>query len=47
MMRIVLKSGYRGWVGIESEGSGDQHEGVKKTLAILEGVRDELAKEFT
>lgn len=46
MMRIVLKAGYRGWVGIESEGPGNQDEGVKKTLKILTGVRAELAKEF-
>ena len=47
MMRIVLKAGYRGWVGIESEGPGNQDEGVRKTLAMLEGVREKLAGEFS
>ena len=47
MMRIVLKSGYRGWVGIESEGPGDQDRGVRQTLKMLIDVRTELAKEFS
>ncbi len=47
MMRIVLQSGYRGWVGIESEGPGDQDRGVRQTLKMLVDVRTELAKEFS
>lgn len=46
MMRIVLQAGYRGYVGIESEGSGNQIEGVKKTKAMLELARKKLAAEF-
>jgi sugar phosphate isomerase/epimerase len=46
MMKIVLDAGYRGYVGIEYE--GDKHaepDGVKLTKALLERVRDELARE--
>lgn len=46
MMRIVLKAGYRGYVGIESEGPNDQMEGVRKTVALLERVREKLTPEF-
>jgi len=47
MMRIVLESGYRGWVGIEYEGSRlPESEGVRATLALLQRVREELAPEF-
>lgn len=47
MMRIVLEAGYRGFVGVEYE--GDKHseaDGIKKTKALLEKVRDELASEY-
>ncbi|MBM80162.1 MAG: xylose isomerase [Planctomycetaceae bacterium] len=47
MMRIVLDAGYRGWVGIESEGGQDQFQGVRDTKALLESVRDKLADEYT
>jgi sugar phosphate isomerase/epimerase len=44
MMRIVLDSGYRGYVGIEYEGEGlSEAEGVQKTLSLLTRVREELA----
>ena len=37
MMQIVLDSGYRGWVGIEYEGSKlDEYAGIKATKALLE-----------
>ena len=43
MMKIVVKSGYKGWVGIEYEGEGDSFEGIKKTKALLERVRATLS----
>jgi sugar phosphate isomerase/epimerase len=43
MMRIVLDAGYRGYVGVEYEGSGrSEAEGIRATKALLERVRDEL-----
>ncbi|UCC82821.1 MAG: sugar phosphate isomerase/epimerase [Gemmatimonadota bacterium] len=47
MMRIVLDSGYRGYVGIEYEGSSvSEPEGVHATKALLERVRDTLEQEY-
>jgi sugar phosphate isomerase/epimerase len=47
MMRIVLDSGYRGYVGIEYEGEGlSEAEGVQKTLSLLTRVREELAPRY-
>ena len=47
MMRIVLDAGYRGYVGIEYEGSElPEHEGILATLRLLERVRDDLAPEY-
>jgi len=47
MLRIVLASGYRGWVGVEYEGEGHpEREGIRLTKALLERVRGELAPEF-
>lgn len=44
MIRIVLAAGYRGHVGIEYEGSRlSEPEGIKKTKALLERVRSDLA----
>lgn len=44
MMKIVVDSGFRGYVGIEYEGSKHPEvEGVKLTKALLEKVRDELS----
>ncbi|MGD2217624.1 MAG: sugar phosphate isomerase/epimerase family protein [Gemmatimonadales bacterium] len=47
MMRIVLESGYRGYVGIEYEGSSlSEPEGVRATKQLLERVRAVLAEEY-
>ena len=44
MMKIVVDAGYRGYVGIEYEGDAlPEADGVRKTKALLERVRDELA----
>ena len=44
MMKIVVDSGYSGWVGIEYEGSRlSEAHGILATKALLERVRDELA----
>jgi len=43
MMKIVLRAGYRGYVGIEYEGGKlSEAEGVLATKKLLETVRDEL-----
>ena len=47
MMRIVLDAGYRGWVGIESEGAQDQIRGVKQTKDLLLRVREKLKPEYS
>jgi len=45
MMRIVVAAGYRGWVGIEYEGSRlSPEEGVMATKRLLERVREGLAR---
>ena len=45
MMQIVLAAGYKGYVGIEYEGGKvEEAQGIKLTKALLERVRDELAK---
>jgi sugar phosphate isomerase/epimerase len=48
MMRIVLDAGYRGYVGIEYEGSEQlpEEEGILLTKRLLERVRGELAGEY-
>ncbi|UCD24138.1 MAG: hypothetical protein JSW51_14105 [Gemmatimonadota bacterium] len=47
MMKIVLDAGYRGYVGIEYEGSVlSEPDGIRATKALLERVRDELAPEY-
>lgn len=47
MMKIVLDAGYRGYVGIEYEGRQlDEYAGIRATKALLERVRNELAKEY-
>ena len=44
MMKIVLAAGYRGYVGIEYEGSKvSPVEGVKLTKKLLERVREQLS----
>jgi len=47
LMRIVLDAGYRGYVGIEYEGSEvGEPEGIRSTKALLERVRDILSPEY-
>lgn len=47
LIRIVLDSGYRGWVGIEYEGDRlGEREGIRRTKALLETVRDRLEPEY-
>jgi sugar phosphate isomerase/epimerase len=44
MMKIVLAADYHGYVGIEYEGQNlDEFEGIRKTKALLERVREQLA----
>jgi sugar phosphate isomerase/epimerase len=44
LLQIVRDAGYRGWVGIEYEGTNaPEPEGILATKALLERVRDELA----
>ncbi len=43
MMKIVVDAGYRGYVGIEYEGSKlGEREGIVATLRLLEAVRGEM-----
>jgi len=47
LIRIVLDSGYRGWIGIEYEGSRlPEPKGIRLTKALLERTRDRLASEY-
>jgi sugar phosphate isomerase/epimerase len=47
MMRIVLDYGYRGYVGIEYEGSSvSEPEGIRATKRLLERVRTVLEEEY-
>jgi L-ribulose-5-phosphate 3-epimerase len=47
MMRIVLEAGYRGYVGVEYEGSKvSEPEGIRLTKQLLERVRTDLASTF-
>ena len=44
MLGIVVAAGYRGYVGVEYEGSGrPEPEGIRMTKALLERVRTELS----
>ena len=43
MMKIVLDAGYRGYVGIEFEGGGDEYAGVHATKKLLERCQDKFA----
>ena len=44
MMKIVLDAGYRGWVGIEYEGSKlSPDDGIKATKKLLEKIRQSVA----
>jgi L-ribulose-5-phosphate 3-epimerase len=42
ILKIVVESGFRGYVGVEFEGE-DSVPGIKKTKALLERVRDQLS----
>jgi len=47
MMKIVLDAGYRGYVGIEYEGTAlAEPEGIRATKALLERTRDALAAQY-
>jgi sugar phosphate isomerase/epimerase len=46
LIRIVLDSGYRGWIGIEFEGSRPEPEGIRLTRALLERIRERLTPEY-
>ena len=44
MMKIVIDAGYRGYVGIEYEGTQlSEHDGIAATKLLLERVREQLA----
>jgi len=48
LIRIVLDSGYRGWIGIEYEGTRlPEPEGIRLTKALLERVREKLTPEYS
>ena len=48
MMRIVLDAGYRGYVGIEYEGSSlAEPDGILATKQLLERVRDDLTPVYS
>lgn len=48
LMRIVLDAGYRGYVGIEYEGTElSEPEGIRATRALLERVRETLRGEYS
>jgi sugar phosphate isomerase/epimerase len=48
VMRIVLDAGYRGYVGIEYEGSElPEMEGIRATKALLERTRDALQGQYS
>lgn len=43
IMKIVVDSGFRGYVGVEYEGGGNSFEGIRMTKELLERTRDKLA----
>ncbi len=44
MLKVVLGSGYRGWIGVEYEGSKHTpRDGSRLTKQLLETVRDEMS----
>jgi len=44
MMQIVVDAGYRGYVGIEYEGSElDEYEGIRRSKKLLEDARDAIS----
>lgn len=47
LMRISLDAGYRGWVGIEYEGSEvGEYEGIRQSKAILEHLHEKLKSDY-
>src|SRR5690606_22000608 len=43
MMKIVLDAGYRGWVGVEYEGTAhSEPDGIRHTVRLLERIRSEM-----
>ncbi len=47
LLRTVVESGYRGYVGIEYEGNRlSEADGIRATHALVERVREELASEI-
>ena len=48
VLRAVVDSGYRGWIGIEYEGKArPEPEGIRLTKALLERVREKLTPEYS
>lgn len=48
MLKIVLDSGFRGWIDVEYEGNRlSEPDGIKATKALLEKVRTELTPQYT
>lgn len=44
MLKVVLESGYRGWIGVEYEGGKHTpREGSKLTKKLLENIREEMS----
>lgn len=44
MLKIVKAAGYRGFIGVEYEGSGlDEYAGIRATKKLLETIRAEMA----
>lgn len=44
MLKVVLGSGYRGWIGVEYEGSKHTpRDGSRLTKQLLENIRDEMS----
>ena len=47
LLRTVVESGYRGYIGIEYEGNRlSEAEGIRATRALMQKVHGELASEF-
>lgn len=48
MLRIVLDSGYRGYIDVEYEGNTlSEPDGIRATIALLGRVREKLAPEYS
>jgi hypothetical protein len=48
LMKIVLDAGFRGYVGIEYEGSRlSEPEGIRATKSLLERIRAELGGDYS